>query len=127
MILTETRFVVSTLDRLISSLIEGDHLVAIGSPAKLTTPSHPQIAGPQSNDAMYSIPGYGNLDFARSTKRVRTFTRLPSEIKRETKRLPTNPVAPVMATNNESLFALQMRLCGVDLRVLDVKVRGVPK
>ena len=47
---------------------------------------------------MYWIPGYGSFDLARSMLRVRTLTLYPSEIRRETSRLPTNPVAPVALT-----------------------------
>jgi len=59
---------------LISFLSSGVHLVAMGSPARLTTAVVPEMAEPQLEGAWKSTPGSGIFVFAEATFLVKTWT-----------------------------------------------------
>ena len=86
----------------ISALIAGDQRVLIGSPARFTTPSHPEMAaGHRDGSAKAMVPLEKlprNAARAFSTSRVSTTTSLPPASSFATRRVPTNPLAPEIAT-----------------------------
>ena len=96
------RLVALMRDAMISALIAGDQRVLIGSPARFTTPSHPEMAaGHRDGSAKAMVPLEKlprNAARAFSTSRVSTTTSLPPASSFATRRVPTNPLAPEIAT-----------------------------
>ena len=96
------RWVALMRDAMISALIAGDQRVLIGSPARFTTPSHPEMAaGHRDGSAKAMVPLEKlprNAARAFSTSRVSTTTSLPPASSFATRRVPTNPLAPEIAT-----------------------------
>ena len=100
-IASATALVASSLERRISALRLGDHRVAMGSPARLTTPPRaPSMALAQSFFAWkVSLGMPASLLAEAAGSRVRTRTLTPRATRRRTSLAPTVPVAPVMATS----------------------------
>jgi|Transcript_9068 hypothetical protein len=97
-------FVALIREAIISALILGLHRVLIGSPARFTTPSHPTIAAAHLDGSANAIVPPEN-EFrsafrALSTSRVNTTTSFPPCNRVATKRVPTNPEAPEIATRS---------------------------
>jgi hypothetical protein len=96
------RLVALILDAMISALMAGDQRVLMGSPARFTTPSHPTIAADhRDGSANAMVPLEKELRSAArafSTSRVSTTTSLPPASSFATRRVPTKPLAPEIAT-----------------------------
>lgn len=75
------------------------YLVAICFPARLTTPSQPQIAESHWEGPKKVSPPYGSFTRAFPVLRVSTLTLCPRAASRATSLLPINPVAPTMPMN----------------------------
>ena len=118
------RLVALMRDAMISALIAGDQRVLIGSPARFTTPSHPEMAaGHRDGSAKAMVPLEKlprNAARAFSTSRVSTTTSLPPASSFATRRVPTNPLAPEIATRifpeeEEGLMGLMECVAGFGL------------
>lgn len=70
------------------------HLVAIGSPARFTTPLASAIARAQSLGPTTETPPYGSFALAEDGERVSTSTLYPSAESLALSLLPTRPVPP---------------------------------